>query len=412
VQCVLLGTSCAMGSAVLGWSCAIVAAFTFSVQYVPVKSHEVYDGITFQWFLTGGALFTGFLITLATGDLFIGFDYLPLIAGAMWGLSNYLCVPLIKLIGMGLGFSLYHFVNIMCGYCIGRFGLFGIPQSGSLISDTGCVLVFFSFIVLTLVEAGHEETLQGPPLLETIAPGIDEEYRRQYQKWRLGEARGSRDGKANFYFGAFSVLEQVPDLQGAPDTDKAPRLAASDMLPRSNSDPGPLTARLLNSEPQKSTLMKIGIKLLGALLAIVCGVLTGTCGAPATLYNLRHPGRPTAAVFPMCLGSWIMSTVIYLVYASYARIQRLPVRHTIIEPSFIAGALWSIGNACILLAVTQIPFTLAYSTGIIGCLILAGIYSLVIFREITQPKQVAMFWSGIACQSVGVVLIACGGGGG
>mmetsp|Transcript_123143 Transcript_123143/g.383383 ORF Transcript_123143/g.383383 Transcript_123143/m.383383 type:complete len:407 (-) Transcript_123143:23-1243(-) len=404
-----------MGSPVLGWSCAVTAAFTFSVQYVPVKQYEVYDGITFQWFLCHGVLFTAFVITMITGDIYLPLDNLPIIAGLMWGLSNYLCVPLIQLLGMGIGFSLYHFMNIMCGYSIGRFGLFGIPQSGGPVSDVGFGIVFLSFVLMTFVETGHAEEAGPPPLTEPIHPDIDQEYREQYQQWRLGGARGSRDQKANFYMGAFGVLE--PAAGSHADLLRVEELARDTGL-RCRSDPGPLSARDLGGTVAAAELplgsaecRRLAMKAFGVLLAIVCGVLTGTCAAPATLYNLKHPGRPTAAVFPMCLGVWVMSTFIYLAYAGCARFQRLPVRHAAIRPAFLSGALWSIGNACNLLGVTQISYTLCYSTGIIGCLLLAGIYSLLIFREIKQARQILIFCLGLACQSVGVVLIAVASGG-
>jgi len=114
----------------------------------------------------------------------------------------------------------------------------------------------------------------------------------------------------------------------------------------------------------------------------------------------------------MCLGVWIVSTAIYLVYAGVAKFQSLPVRHSATRPAFLSGALWSIGNACNLLGVTQISYTLCYSTGIIGCLVLAGMYSLVIFREIKQARQILIFCLGLVCQSIGVVLIAAASGAG
>eukprot|EP00913_Durusdinium_trenchii_P020269 g19042.t1 len=48
--------------------------------------------------------------------------------GALWALSNYLVLPLVKLLGIGLGFSLYHFVNLMVGYVVGRFGFFQMER--------------------------------------------------------------------------------------------------------------------------------------------------------------------------------------------------------------------------------------------------------------------------------------------
>lgn len=57
-----------------------------------------------------------------------GISLLCMCGGALWALSNYIVIPLVKLLGIGLGFSLYHFVNLVVGYTVGRFGLFGLPR--------------------------------------------------------------------------------------------------------------------------------------------------------------------------------------------------------------------------------------------------------------------------------------------
>eukprot|EP00435_Cladocopium_sp_Y103_P072094 s288_g39.t1 len=40
----------------LGLLCALGAAVAFGLQYVPVKKYEIFDGVTFQWFMCGGIL--------------------------------------------------------------------------------------------------------------------------------------------------------------------------------------------------------------------------------------------------------------------------------------------------------------------------------------------------------------------
>ena len=39
--------------------------------------------------------------------------------------SGALCICHYKFLGLGVGFTLYHAVNLTLGYCIGRFQLFG-----------------------------------------------------------------------------------------------------------------------------------------------------------------------------------------------------------------------------------------------------------------------------------------------
>lgn len=128
----------------LGLLCAASAAIAFGVQYTPVKKYEIYDGITFQWFMCSGILMVGFLSSIIFGDFGMEDEGCLLIVsgGGLWALSNYLVLPLVKLLGIGLGFlavsswlctchrrfSLYHFVNLMVGYFVGRFGFFGMER--------------------------------------------------------------------------------------------------------------------------------------------------------------------------------------------------------------------------------------------------------------------------------------------
>ncbi|CAJ1449489.1 unnamed protein product [Effrenium voratum] len=117
----------------LGLVYALAAAIAFGIQYVPVKKYEIFEGTAFQWFMGNGILMMGFLIAVSSGQLERGLSPLVMLGGVLWAMSNYLVLPLVKLLGIGLGFSLYHFVNLMVGYCIGRFGLFGVKKlSGEL----------------------------------------------------------------------------------------------------------------------------------------------------------------------------------------------------------------------------------------------------------------------------------------
>lgn len=159
---------------------ALGASISFGVQYVPVKKYEIYDGTTFQWFMCSGIMMMGFVLSLCFGSLEQE-PALPVIFGGMlWGLSNYCVLPLVKLLGIGLGFSLYHFVNLMVGYLIGRFGFFGIPRlQGDPIAfcDVGCALVLVSFVVMVFVEDHERGACDEEPLRLDAAlfPDADEE---------------------------------------------------------------------------------------------------------------------------------------------------------------------------------------------------------------------------------------------
>ena len=69
----------------LGLLCAASAAIAFGVQYAPVKKYEIYDGITFQWFMCAGIFMVGFLSSIIFGDF--GMEegcLLIILGGGLW----------------------------------------------------------------------------------------------------------------------------------------------------------------------------------------------------------------------------------------------------------------------------------------------------------------------------------------
>lgn len=188
-----------------GLAAASAAAVAFGVQYVPVKKHKIFDGTTFQWFMCSGILSVGLISAMITGDIQRGSPLLVMFGGALWALSNFAVLPLVKLLGIGLGFSLYHFVNMVVGYCTGRWGVFGVPPLKEVfphslyLCDFGCVLILISFVAMLFVETNEDRYER--PLPPAIVEGIDSKYREDYNHWRRGNARGCRDMRVSSLLG-------------------------------------------------------------------------------------------------------------------------------------------------------------------------------------------------------------------
>jgi len=129
---------------------------------------------------------------------------------------------------------------------------------------------------------------------------------------------------------------------------------------------------------------------------------------PATLYNHAHPEKPaTAAVFPQCVGIWLASTAVYLIYSVIARIQRWRVPHSVIRPAFFSGGLWASGFGLMIVGIQELGFSVAYTLDAVGPIIVSSLLSVLVFKEIRGKRQLTMFVVVEAVQLVGVVLIAC-----
>ncbi|CAE8673322.1 unnamed protein product [Polarella glacialis] len=436
---------------IAGLLCAFCAALAFGVQYVPVKKYEIFDGVTFQWFMCSGILMVGFIAAITFNDFGMETQdsLLVVFGGALWAMSNFLVLPLVKLLGIGLGFSLYHFVNLIVGYVVGRFGLFGMKElTGSVaLCDAGCALVLCSFVLLVFVEGDEPPESQPPAPLPPSVFEADQEFREMYNRWRQGEARGSRDGledtgmletvgKMMVGYSAAERGHHLQDVGGfsvlAAPSDRALSLSEGDShthmaqvngswslaqplaatMQRNGSEP----ARLSNpadlrpaaapGSPQSSS--KLGRKLLGILLALVAGALTGVQAVPAALYNQKRPNAsPTSVVFPQCLGIYICSSAIYLMYASVAKMagwQKIP--HSVIRPAYISGCIWAVGFSFMISAVSVLGFSVGYTLDAVGPIVVASLLSIFYFKEITDKRHLIMYAIAFALQLIGVVLMA------
>jgi len=147
-----------------GFAASALASVMFSLMYIPVKYYPVFDGITFQWFLCSGVWISGFLVHWGSG--YEGIDNYVLtqgvMGGSMWALSNYLLIPTMQMLGLGLGFACFNVVNLCVGYSIGRFGLFGTDQDPtSWVSDFGLFVLVASFVLMLQVKPDDEEEGEG-----------------------------------------------------------------------------------------------------------------------------------------------------------------------------------------------------------------------------------------------------------
>lgn len=93
----------------------------WGLNYVPLKQYETGDGLFFQFMFAISVWICGFLFILFRGIK--NFQILALIGGMLWSISNVLTVPIVKLIGIGLGMLVWNSSCLIVGWSIPRFGL-------------------------------------------------------------------------------------------------------------------------------------------------------------------------------------------------------------------------------------------------------------------------------------------------
>jgi len=87
-----------------------------------------------------------------------------MLGGAMWCTGNVLVVPIMRMIGFSLGICVWGAINLVAGWCSGRFGILGVSQehvTNSALNVVGalicCMSVFFYSQVKPSLENEKEQ---------------------------------------------------------------------------------------------------------------------------------------------------------------------------------------------------------------------------------------------------------------
>ncbi len=84
----------------LGYICAFISVFFFGTNFLPVKAFDTGDGVFFQWVLCIGVWLVGVAVQLIRQA---AFEPLAMVGGMMWCIGNMATVPIIQMIGLGVG---------------------------------------------------------------------------------------------------------------------------------------------------------------------------------------------------------------------------------------------------------------------------------------------------------------------
>ena len=108
-----------------GYSCCLIAGIGFALNYLPVKSCDIGDGIFFSAAMSVGILLvglvTGMFLTSTPNVEIPAFEPLAAAGVAMWMLGNLMCPYIIQTIGLGLGLTVWDLSNMLMGWVTGYF---------------------------------------------------------------------------------------------------------------------------------------------------------------------------------------------------------------------------------------------------------------------------------------------------
>eukprot|EP01105_Mastigella_eilhardi_P016156 TRINITY_DN3698_c0_g1_i1.p1 TRINITY_DN3698_c0_g1~~TRINITY_DN3698_c0_g1_i1.p1 ORF type:complete len:363 (-),score=77.55 TRINITY_DN3698_c0_g1_i1:276-1301(-) len=296
------GTSDAWGFVALG-----IAVLGFGSNFVPVKKFKTGDGVFFQWVMCCAVWISGVITLAITG--FPKFEPVAMLGGVLWCSGNILAVPIIHLIGLALGLSLWGVTNLLMGWCSGTFGLFGLHKQTvatpefNYVGATVCVLAVVIFAMVKSKPKSKEESTRLTDR-EVVVGG-------DWGEVKVVHDSGSGDTEAQ---DSARSIEKVA-VSSTGDTDL---LAYLDRIP---------------------VLYK---RIVGIGLALISGLFYGSnFDPPQWLIDHGEDGEKHSAngidyVFPHFCGIFLTSTAYFLIYCAAMK-NRPRIYPEAITPGFISG---------------------------------------------------------------------------
>ncbi|KAI6194572.1 hypothetical protein M3Y96_01139100 [Aphelenchoides besseyi] len=147
-------TETAVGFAVLFFGCA-----SFGTMFIPLKFFDCSDGFFVQFVECAAVFVYGVVINVIRKTS--QFNLIAAIGGALYATGNCASIPIIQSeLGVGLGMLVWSSVQVIEGWCIGRFGLLGTHvqrvQSEAM-NYSGLILSILSGFLFVFVKSEKSE---------------------------------------------------------------------------------------------------------------------------------------------------------------------------------------------------------------------------------------------------------------
>ncbi|KAF4028160.1 Transmembrane family protein [Phytophthora infestans] len=403
---------------VLGYTAAIVAVFFYGTCYVPAKTYATYDGIIFQWFMCSGILMVGIAWGLLSNNWsqysHSGMFTFPegLLGGALFAIANLLIPTVVNTLGLGVGFMLWNATNITLGYCVSRLGLFGV--SPTIPNMPWISLLGIAFMLASIAVYG------------TIKPTLKAPKTKKSKKTKTKPNENAENSGSNGSL-ASSVDENSPLLpQFADDAQLSDSsLNRRESLPQALMHPelpnfGPYMmpnelgehVELIDAEAEKTR------KIFGMTIALLVGAFLSCCLVPFVNWKDRcTPSDPALSgpivetcnplnfVFSQCLGVYLTSTIVFLLYSVFHRfVLKRSMPRSVMRPAYICGVLWGIGLCGQLYAIGALGFDQIFPICSIGPAMVSMLWSAGYFKEIQGPKNLRTLALGTALVLIGTGL--------
>jgi len=375
----------------LGFICAAISVFGFGTNFIPVKKYDMGDGMFFQLTQALGIFTVGIVVQIIRGYHSV-FQPWAMVGGFIWSTGNCLCTPIIQCIGMALGLLIWSACNMITGWCMGEWGLFGVtksePPSYPSLNVVGALVALVATSIYFFVKPVEQDNVPK-------SPGIQEGY-KQLPSSQVPTAAGS---------------------EGDTGIDKNKLQPRHTRLEVANN----ISDRVIKYEQAAQILggnsWVDGLKhkrLTGLFMAFVAGVLFGSNMAPPTHLmddhshvdgnGLHYSPNGIDYVFSHFTGIIITSLMWFLGYCAFQD-NNPQVNNHVILPGWVSGVVWGIAQACWFIANDNLGITTAYPIITTGPGIVASLWGVCVFGEVKGKRNLSVLMVAFFLSFIAVALI-------
>mmetsp|Transcript_10472 Transcript_10472/g.11963 ORF Transcript_10472/g.11963 Transcript_10472/m.11963 type:complete len:492 (-) Transcript_10472:162-1637(-) len=374
---------------------AVLGVLCFGSSFVPIKKYKRFagDGVFAQFLMNFGRFVVGLIIMFTRTNRWFYWEAAG--GGAIWALGNALGVPIVQLIGVGLGVSIWGCTNMLLGWASGHWGLLGVKQEFSSNPTLEYVSVAFSFLSIILF----------------IFVKPVQQLQHQHQKPDAGEEAESDHSEGDDETTSDSEKKQLV---------KSENTSEYSALSMKTVDPAETSANRNSAPAQKSTMAaSLGAKrarILGVGMALAAGALFGICMDPAQRLMSNYDTLTADAdvkyspygldyVFSNNCGALAMSAVLLLIHTTLHNFNLVPfekffdpVEHgKLLLPAIVAGAIGSCGSAAWFFANQNLGLVVSFPIVAAGPGVVSSLWGAIVFHEVKGLRNFIILAVAFAC---------------
>eukprot|EP01084_Bolivina_argentea_P167879 291242_1 len=344
------------------------------------------DGMYFQFVMAVGIWILGlgyFIVQEPETGHFYPF---ALLGGFIWSIGNVLTVPIIKMIGMALGLSIWSGTNLVVGWILGKYGWLGYDKDDSVkiqwLNYVGVFIQLCSLSLFFFVEP-NDETVHDSDKYGHLIP--------ENEAHIFNPNLGHMDSTA-----ILNVQQEVIE-------NEHDRLKKKEMLDEQEK----VTSWVDTLSPRKK-------QTFGILMAIFAGCCYGTCFSPIQyLINTKHKNDPKnypydkMEQYAFChyCGILISAIIYFILYCIYTK-NKPQINNQATFPSMLCGFIWAVAFTGFFIAMDKQNLGPDTTFPIVSGSpqIVASLWGVLFFNEIKPGKNMLKLLTAIL---TGITAISC-----